>query len=72
MFLSPIFRETLAGETGAIELYNTDGSIGAARGARQVWILFFGKMLLPVRKIEQSYDENKNEYEAAYQIGNMN
>lgn len=34
MFLSPIFRETLAGLTGAsIELYNTDGSVGAARGA---------------------------------------
>ncbi|MCK9279364.1 MAG: FGGY family carbohydrate kinase [Melioribacteraceae bacterium] len=34
MFLSPIFRETLANITGAsIELYETDGSIGAARGA---------------------------------------
>ena len=34
LFLSPIFRETLANITGAsIELYNTDGSIGAARGA---------------------------------------
>ena len=34
MFLSPIFRETLAGVTGAtIELYNTDGSQGAALGA---------------------------------------
>jgi xylulokinase len=34
MFLSPVFRETLAGITGArIELYNTDGSQGAARGA---------------------------------------
>jgi xylulokinase len=34
MFLSPVFRETLAGISGAtIELYNTDGSIGAARGA---------------------------------------
>lgn len=32
MFLSPIFRETLAGTTGAtIELYNTDGAVGAAR-----------------------------------------
>ncbi len=34
MFLSPVFCETLAGVTGAnIELYNTDGSEGAARGA---------------------------------------
>jgi xylulokinase len=34
MFLSPVFRETLAGVTGAvIELYNTDGSVGAAKGA---------------------------------------
>jgi xylulokinase len=34
MFLSPIFRETLAGLTGAvIELYDTDGSQGAAKGA---------------------------------------
>ena len=34
MFLSPIFREMLAGTSGAtIELYDTDGSVGAARGA---------------------------------------
>ena len=34
MFLSPIFRETLAGVTGAvIDLYDTDGSVGAAKGA---------------------------------------
>ncbi len=34
MFLSPLFRDTLAGVSGAtIELYNTDGSVGAARGA---------------------------------------
>ncbi len=34
MFLSPIFRDTLAGVSGAsIELYDTDGSVGAARGA---------------------------------------
>jgi xylulokinase len=34
MFLSKIFRETLSTITGTvIHLYNTDGSIGAARGA---------------------------------------
>lgn len=34
MFLSPIFRDTLAGVTGvSIELYDTDGSVGAAKGA---------------------------------------
>ncbi len=34
LFLSPIFRETLAAVSGSkIELYNTDGAIGAARGA---------------------------------------
>jgi len=34
MFLSPIFRDTLANLTGAeIQLYNTDGAQGAARGA---------------------------------------
>ena len=34
MFLSPIFRDTLAGVSGAtIELYDTDGSVGSAKGA---------------------------------------
>lgn len=34
MFLSSIFRDTLAGVSGAvIELYDTDGSVGAAKGA---------------------------------------
>ena len=34
MFFSPIFRDTLAGMTGAtIELYDTDGAAGAAKGA---------------------------------------
>ena len=34
MFLSPMFRDTLAGVSGAtIELYDTDGSVGAAKGA---------------------------------------
>jgi xylulokinase len=34
MCLSPLFRNTLAGVSGAtIELYETDGSVGAAKGA---------------------------------------
>lgn len=34
MFLSPVFRDTLAGVSGAtIELYDTDGAVGAAKGA---------------------------------------
>ena len=34
MFLSPVFRQTLASVSGAtIELYDTDGAAGAAKGA---------------------------------------
>ena len=34
LFLSPLFRQTLANVTGAtIELYETDGAVGAAKGA---------------------------------------
>ena len=34
LFLSPLFRQTLANVTGAtIELYDTDGAVGAAKGA---------------------------------------
>ena len=34
MFLSPLFRQTLSNVSGAtIELYDTDGSVGVARGA---------------------------------------
>ena len=34
MFLSPVFRQSLASTTGAtIELYDTDGAAGAAKGA---------------------------------------
>ena len=34
MFLSPVFREAFANTTGAtIELFDTDGAAGAARGA---------------------------------------
>ena len=45
MFLSPIFRETLASVSGAvIELYDTDGAAGAAKAAG------IGLTFMPPRK----------------------
>jgi xylulokinase len=71
MFLSPIFRETLAGVSGAtIELYNTDGSIGAARGEAvgsgyyNSFTEAFGS-LAKLETIEPDLSK-KAEYEAAY------
>jgi xylulokinase len=55
MFLSPIFRQTLANVTGAtIELYDTDGAQGAARGAAVGAGLFasFHDAFVSLRKIE--------------------
>ncbi len=71
MFLSPIFRETLAGITGAtIELYNTDGSIGAARGAGvgSGYYKSFSEAFTNLKKLEVIEPDNskKPEYENAY------
>ena len=55
MFLSPIFRNTLAGISGAtIELYNTDGSTGAARGAGigTGYYKSFGEAFTNLKKID--------------------
>lgn len=63
MFLSPIFRDTLAGITGAtIELYNTDGSIGAARGAGvgSGYYKSFKEAFANLKKIEIIEPVNKN------------
>ena len=69
MFLSPIFCDTLAGLTGAqIELYDTDGSIGAARGAgigagiyknTQEAFVSLKKLdtIMPVEKDKEAYTE---------------
>lgn len=71
MFLSPIFRETLAGVAGAtIELYNTDGSVGAARGAG-VGCGFYADFdeafkTLKVVKTIKPKTEDKAAYDAAY------
>jgi xylulokinase len=72
MFLSPVFRETLAGVTGAtIELYNTDGSVGAARGAGigSGYYASAKEAFSNLTKLETiTPDENKKAvYEAAYE-----
>lgn len=71
MFLSPVFRKTLADVTDAtIELYNTDGSIGAARGAGvgSGFYTGFAEAFANLKKLETiEPDRNrKTETEAAY------
>ena len=71
MFLSPIFRDTLAGITGAtIELYNTDGSFGAARGAGvgSGYYTSFNEAFSNVKKLETVVPDNSKiaEYQDAY------
>ncbi|MCE1199573.1 MAG: carbohydrate kinase, partial [Marinilabiliales bacterium] len=72
MFLSPVFRETLAGITGAtIELFDTDGSIGAARGAGigSGYYKSAGEAFATLRKLEVVTPElaARPAYEEAYQ-----
>lgn len=72
MFLSPLFAEAFATVTqSVVELYNTDGSQGAARGAgigagiyKNPEAAFAG--LKPVKKIEPN-NKLSVEYEQAYQ-----
>lgn len=71
MFLSPIFRNTLAGITGAtIELYNTDGSVGAARGAGvgSGYYKSFDEAFSNLKKLETIVPDNSKtaEYQDAY------
>jgi xylulokinase len=72
MFLSPIFRNTLAGVTGAtIELFDTDGSIGAARGAGIGAGIYNDRSeafasLKRLQVIEPD-EKNRNAYRDAYQ-----
>lgn len=73
MFLSPVFRDTLAGTTGAtIELYDTDGSVGAAKGAG----IGAGIYKTPAEAFEtlkklssvEPDTNNKEAYKSAYEI----
>jgi len=71
MFMSSIFRDTLAGISGAsIELYNTDGSIGAARGAAMGsgYYRSFAEAFGSLKKLDTIEPDlsRKAEYEAAY------
>jgi xylulokinase len=71
MFLSPIFRDTLAGISGAtIELYNTDGSVGAARGAAvgSGFYKSFAEAFGSLKKLEtiEPDTSKKAQYEDAY------
>jgi len=72
MFQSPVFRETLAGISGAsIELYNTDGSVGAARGAAIGYGYYktFEEAFTGLKKLEtiNPIHENKDAYQEAYE-----
>jgi xylulokinase len=72
MFLSPLFAEAFATITGAtVELYNTDGSQGAARGAGLGAALYKGPEdafvgLEPVRTVEPN-KQLKKAYQNAYE-----
>ncbi|MBM4028169.1 MAG: carbohydrate kinase [Planctomycetes bacterium] len=72
MFLSPLFAEAFATITGAtVQLYNTDGSQGAARGAGLGAGLYQGPEdafvgLEPVRTVEPN-KQLKKAYQTAYE-----
>ncbi len=71
MFFSPVFRNTLATTTGAaIELFNTDGSIGAARGAGYGAGIYknFEEAFSNLKKVEVTEPDVKNQqaYDDAY------
>jgi len=71
MFLSPIFRQTLAGVTGTtIELFDTDGATGAAKAAGLGVGIYFSNeeafsTLNKIKTIEPD-TESRDRYEEAY------
>lgn len=70
MFLSPVFREALAGVTGAtIELYDTDGSVGAAKGAGIGAKVYrnHDEAFTTLKKLEVIEPSHEAEYKAAYE-----
>lgn len=72
LFLSPLFREAFTNTTGAqLELYDTDGSEGAARGAGLGAGLYSGQKEafsgLKIIEITEPNNEKSSRYNKAYQ-----
>jgi xylulokinase len=71
MFLSPVFQSAIAGAADIpVELYNTDGAQGAARGAGVGAGFYSNKDAFSGLKLEETIEPSKktqNEYSEAYQ-----
>ncbi len=70
MFMSDVFGQTLAGVSGAtIELYETDGSLGAARGAG-VGAGIYGSFDEAFQTLEKRkvIEPGEGDYQAAYDV----
>ena len=70
MFQSKIFRETLSGVSGAIiELYDTDGSVGAAKGAGLGAGIYNStqEAFSSLERLSVITPENQDEYREAYE-----
>ena len=73
MFLSKIFRETLASITGAtIKLYDTDGAAGAAKGAGIGASIYkdADEAFSTLKLISETHPDvvNRNQYVEAYEL----
>ena len=70
MFQSKIFRDTLAGVSGAtIELYDTDGSVGAAKGAGIGAGIYKDnrEAFASLERLEVILPDHQEQYRAAYE-----
>ena len=70
MFQSQVFRDTLAGVSGAtIELYDTDGSVGAAKGAGIGAGIYkdHQEAFSTLERLEVILPDHQEEYRAAYE-----
>lgn len=70
MFLSDIFRETLSGVSGAtIELYDTDGSVGAAKAAGIGAGIYSGRdeAFSTLERLAVIAPDHRDEYREAYE-----